>query len=326
MPPARSNRTNRNRGGGSRPSQAARSGSRPNRPGPSRSAAPRPTPVETIPPPSTSADKWDDARRSNQRRALALTFLPAVLVAAVFIALGFVGHLLVVAIAIAVLALVAGGVAYVVAPRALLGRLGAVTADHLEEARLYNILEGLCLAWGLPQPELRLLADDAPNAISLGRGPDDAVVVCTTGLIASLDRIELEAVLGHELAHVRSLDILSGTVAAGTLGYLALISASARRGLIRRSGAGRESLADQASTTLTRYPPAMISALEKLAAAPSCRPASLTSSVAIRSGHMWLVPLDPDGSAVDSGVAAGDVKPVIGALTLEERIALLREL
>jgi heat shock protein HtpX len=267
------------------------------------------------------------AAKVNRRRALLLTIVPAAVVAAIFVVLGIVAIGLVVGIVIAVVALGLGIAAYLFAPRALASRLETVPANPDEHARLYNVVEGLCLAWGLPQPELRLLVDPAPNAIAIGRSPDDSVIICTTGLVDSLDRMELEAVLAHELAHVRNLDVLSGSVAANTIGYLALMSPRAGIALLRRSGAARESYADRASVGLTRYPPAMISALEKTAAAPSRLPAGVSRSVAVRTGQLWLAPFD---AGVPLGYAGREAPPgaaaIPGSLSLDERIELLREL
>jgi heat shock protein HtpX len=252
---------------------------------------------------------------------------PAATVAVIFVVLGIVAIGLVVGIVIAAVALALGIAAYLFAPRALASRLETIPAKKSEHARLYNVVEGLCLAWGLPQPELRLLVDPALNAIAIGRSPHDAVIICTTGLVDTLDRMELEAVLAHELAHVRNLDILSGSVAANTLGYLALMSPRAGVALVRQSAAARESNADRASVGLTRYPPAMISALEKAAAAPSRLPAGVSRSVAVRTGQLWLAPFDAGVPAGYAGREAPEgAAAIAGSLTLDERIELLREL
>lgn len=282
-------------------------------------------------------DAWAEAAKANTRRALGLTMLPAGTIAVLFVVLGILGLVpLVLGIVIAALALATAGSALVLSPRALLARIDTIPADPATHARLYNVVEGLCLAWGLPQPELRLLVDEAPNAITIGRSSDDAVIICTTGLLHLLDRMELEAVLGHELAHVRNLDILSGSVAAGTIGYVALLNSGARSSLVRRSGAGRESHADHSSVALTRYPPAMISALDKLAAAPTRSPAGISHSLAVRTAHLWLVPLDAGTPGTpgtpgapgtsDASAAPPAAAPIPGALTLDERIELLRHL
>ena len=73
-----------------------------------------------------------------------------------------------------------------------------------DEPRYHNLVEGLCVSAGLPKPELYVIDDDAPNSFATGRNPDHAAIVVTTGLLEKLSRMELEGVLAHELAHIRS--------------------------------------------------------------------------------------------------------------------------
>ena len=82
-----------------------------------------------------------------------------------------------------------------------------------EAARLVDVAEGLFAVFGLPNAEIRVLDDPAPNAMSVGRSPDRGVVFVTSGLVLLLDRIELEAVLAHELAHIKRGDTVSGAIA-----------------------------------------------------------------------------------------------------------------
>src|SRR5690554_8039774 len=81
-------------------------------------------------------------------------------------------------------------------------------ADEREYARYHNIVEGLCIASGLPKPRLYVVDDPAPNAFATGRNPRNAAIAVTTGLLEKMNRMELEAVLAHELGHVRNHDIL----------------------------------------------------------------------------------------------------------------------
>jgi len=246
-----------------------------------------------------------------------MTVVPFCLLAAVIVVLSLVGFPLVGAIVIAVAFVLVGVALFYSSSEVLLRRLPTGPAEETEHPRLHNVVEGICLASGLSKPELRLLADPAANAISFGRGTEDAVLVFTTGLLDLLDRIELEAVVGHELAHMRRRDTLSGSVSAVTLGTLALVISPLSRYTVRAAGAGRESLADRASAMLTRYPPGMASALEKLSVAEP-RPASIGRSMLARTGHLWLVPLVPEE---ETGRDA-----ITGMLSLAERIDLLREL
>jgi len=200
-------------------------------------------------------------------------------------------------------------------PKALGDALGGRRVGEGDEPRLVNIVEGLCVANGLTVPELRVLADDAPNAIVLGRKPTRAVLFCTTGLLEVLDRIELEAVVAHELAHLKRGDLqiaARSTVAAGLLGAL---TPAAARFVVRLGGPEREALADGAAAMMTRYPPGLVGALRKLGAAPSTRPDGLSTRTARLTAALWCVPLDE----------AAPRRTVEGLLDLNLRVAALAE-
>ena len=75
----------------------------------------------------------------------------------------------------------------------------AVPADPVEFRRLHNLVEGLCIASGLPKPRVFVIRDDAPNAFATGRNPKHAAIAVTTGLLEKMNRVELEGVVAHEL-------------------------------------------------------------------------------------------------------------------------------
>ena len=171
--------------------------------------------------------------------------------------------------------------------------------SHQEEPRLHNIVEGLCIAAGISKPKVYVVEDQAPNAFATGRDPDHSSIAVTRGLLDKMNRVELEGVIGHELAHVKNRDTLVMAVAATLLGIVVLVSDFTLRSLFwgRRGGdrgkegaalfaivglalailmpiiaqifratisRSRESLADVTGVQFTRYPPGLISALEKL--------------------------------------------------------------
>jgi len=179
----------------------------------------------------------------------------------------------------------------------------AKPADETEYRRYHNLVEGLCIAAGLPKPRLYVVDDPAPNAFATGRNPKHAALAVTTGLLGIMNRVELEGVIAHELSHVKNYDILVTTIAVTAVGTIALISdiglrfafwggLSGRRDNNDSGPAGaliaiaslavlmlapfagylmqmamsrnREYLADASGVQMTRYPPGLISALEKL--------------------------------------------------------------
>ncbi|HEX2272545.1 MAG TPA: M48 family metalloprotease, partial [Acidimicrobiales bacterium] len=102
-------------------------------------------------------------------------------------------------------------------------------ADPTQYARLHNLVEGLCVAAGLPKPRVYVIDDAAPNAFATGRDPRHAAVAVTTGLLEKMSRIELEGVLAHELSHVKNYDILASTLAVTFVGMLTLLADFALR-------------------------------------------------------------------------------------------------
>ncbi len=180
----------------------------------------------------------------------------------------------------------------------VLSMTSAKPATRAEYFDLYTVTENLAITAGLPMPKLYVIDDAAPNAFATGRDEKHAVVVATTGLLAVLDRTELEGVIAHELSHVKNKDMLVMTVAVVLAGFLAIIADIFLRmsmfgGGDRDSGKGgallavlaivgiilapiaaqliqlaisrrREYLADSSGALLTRYPEGLASALGKI--------------------------------------------------------------
>jgi len=230
----------------------------------------------------------------------------------------------------------------------------AVPADPVTYARLHNLVEGLCIASGLPRPRLYVVDDPAPNAFATGRNPQHAAIAVTTGLLEKMNRVELEGVLAHELSHIKNYDILVSTLAVTMVGAAALMADVGIRFLWfgggRRGGGGggnpliavgallliasapiiakvmqlavsrrRESLADMSAVEITRYPPGLISALEKL------RDDRAVVGVGNRAtAHLWIeepVPHRDDTRRASKWTHLFDTHP-----PLDDRIAALREL
>src|SRR6201996_780083 len=101
---------------------------------------------------------------------------------------------------------------------------GGESVTRQQQPRLYNLLENLCISRGIPMPKLKIVESDAMNAFATGLNQRQYAVTVTTGLLNSLDDNELEAVLGHELTHIRNGDVQMMVVAviiAGVVGFLA---------------------------------------------------------------------------------------------------------
>jgi heat shock protein HtpX len=101
---------------------------------------------------------------------------------------------------------------------------GAKEADEKDFKQVYNVVEELSIASGLPQPRIFVINDSAINAFATGRDPNHAIVCITTGCLDRLKRDELQGVIAHEMAHIRNYDIRTMTIATVLVGIAVLLS------------------------------------------------------------------------------------------------------
>lgn len=188
--------------------------------------------------------------------------------------------------------------------------------DRSQFPTLWNVVENLSIASGIPMPRVYIVEDDSPNAFATGRDPEHASIAVTTGLLLRLERTELEGVISHEMSHVKNLDTRYMMLVAVLVGAITLIGHNFLRwgmgGRRRdRNGNGnilaligivflilspligqliklavsrrREYLADASGALLTRYPEGLARALEKI------RDANIPMSrVSAATNHLWI--------------------------------------
>jgi len=180
--------------------------------------------------------------------------------------------------------------AYWFSDKIVLKRYAASEVGPEDQSRLYGIAASLAEKANLPMPRVFLIPEKSPNAFATGRNPEHAAVAATEGLLKILNDDELEGVIGHELAHVKHRDILTGTIAATFAGAIAMLGQFAHFGvgsqgrrnnplgmllilvgaplgaiLIRMAVSRvREYAADEGGAEISRKPLALASALEKL--------------------------------------------------------------
>lgn len=211
----------------------------------------------------------------------------------------------------------------------VLSATNAKPADTKEYQYLRDTIEGLSIASGISAPKAYIIQSEDLNAFATGRNPENASIAVTTGLINTLNRQELEGVIGHEIAHIKNRDILFMTLVAVLVGLAAIISHLIIRSLWfgakqdRRDKNGfmiilliigvilaiiapiatrlvqyaisrkREYLADASGVSLTRYPEGLASALEKIA---NKNRGGINVSDAV--SHLFFV--DPKQTSLDS--------------------------
>jgi len=234
---------------------------------------------------------------------------------------------------------------YYASDRLVLTMTGAHVIQESDNPKLFDLVQEVCIASGLPMPKVAIVVDEAPNAFATGRDPEHAVIAFTTGILNVMDRDELQGVVAHEMAHVGNRDTLVSAVAATTAGAIALVSDFLMRifwfggkrndhnsnplalfasfiviilaplaALLLKSAISRkrEALADATAVEFTRNPTGLRRALEVLA----------TDSTVVRQrstavAHVWIEsPLD--SKAVSKMFATHP--------PIEERIAILKRL
>ncbi|MDD5305354.1 MAG: M48 family metallopeptidase, partial [Elusimicrobia bacterium] len=222
--------------------------------------------------------------------------------------------------------------------------------DHLE---LQRIVENLAITAGLPTPRIYIVQDSSPNAFATGRDKNHAAIAVTSGLLALLDRSELEGVLAHELSHIGNRDILLSTIIVVLVGFVSLASNIFLRSSFLGFGGGRrnnngeggnpilaiigiifiilspivaviiqlaisrrrEFLADATGALITRYPEGLASALEKISQVGANHPLMHASEA---TAHLYIS--NPFGAKASKGLA----KLFMTHPPTEERIAALR--
>lgn len=199
---------------------------------------------------------------------------------------------------------------------------GAQPVTKDQNPILWNTVENLSIAAGLPMPKVYIINDPAPNAFATGRDPEHSAVAATTGLLAMLNQAELEGVMAHELAHIGNRDMLVSTVAVVLAGFIAIVADLFMRFMFMGGSGDRDSrasalflvlgvigiilapiaaqliqmaisrrreyLADATGALLTRYPEGLASALEKIST--YSRPMQRASTA---TAHLFIA--DPFG-------------------------------
>jgi len=205
-----------------------------------------------------------------------------------------------------IIAIVWSLVGYYNGSKIMLGVSGAKEVTYDPASPLWNVVEEMTIASGLPLPKVYIISDPAPNAFATGRDPQHSALAVTSGLLAALDRDELQGVVAHEMSHIGNFDIRFMTLLGILVGVIALLSDFFLRmrfwGGGRKSSSGggyfqlimlavaiflavvapiaativqfsvsrkREYLADATAVKFTRNPLGLAGALEKIAADPT---------------------------------------------------------
>lgn len=232
----------------------------------------------------------------NRNKTLLLIFGFVGFVAAIFYLLSlYLGNIYIAFFGLGI-SLFQAGIAYYTGDKIALKMNGAQLSKYQDNPTLHNLVENISKTAGIPKPKVYISPDPSANAFATGRDPKNASVCVNQGLLNLLDKNELEAVLAHEIAHIKNRDILVMTVTAvlaSVIGFIADIGAH----ILIWGGNGnsqknpiaiialilviilapivaliiqmavsrsREYLADASAVQYTRYPQGMISALEKL--------------------------------------------------------------
>lgn len=234
---------------------------------------------------------------ANKRNTILIMLFFVTFIAAIGWLIALVVHDQWVAIWILIVAAIYAIVQYFLSAQLAVMMTGAKEIKKKDNPRLYNTVENISIATGLPMPKVYIIDDPAPNAFATGRDPKHAMVAATTGLLDIMDNKELSAVMAHEMSHVKNYDIRVSMITFGLVcivGYitdlgvrmiwytnrnnnedsspvgavimllvaiLAPVVASLAQLAVSRE---REYLADASAAHITRYPEGMISALKKL--------------------------------------------------------------
>lgn len=288
------------------------------------------------------------AQGANQRKTYLLLASMGLLVGlVVYAALTYFGKSTTAIVPIAVgIALISVWGSYYASDSIVLRMTGAREIQQSDNPNLFNLIQEVTIASGLPMPKVAIVQDTAPNAFATGRNPEHAVIAFTTGILDVMDRDQLQGVVAHEMSHVGNRDTLVAAVAATTAGAIAIITdiltrmmwfGGGRRdsrdnnsnplalvvslivlilapiaALLLKSAISRrrEALADATAVAFTRNPAGLRSALEVLAADNT-----VVHQRSTAVAHIWI----------ESPLDAKSVSRLFATHPpIEERIAALR--
>ncbi len=233
---------------------------------------------------------------ANKRNTVLIIALFVGLLSAIGWAIGYMYSNLSITYGVIAASLAYALIQYYAAAKLAVATSGAVAIEKRDNPRLWRIVENIAISEGMPMPKVYIINDPAPNAFATGRDPRHSVVAATTGLLEVMDNRELNAVMAHEMSHVKNYDIRVSMIAFGLVSAIGLLSDLALRMLFYRGGndrnsnpiilvAGfvlillspvlammiqmavsrqREYLADASAVEATRDPEGMALALEKL--------------------------------------------------------------
>lgn len=233
---------------------------------------------------------------ANKRNTVIIMFIFIAIVASIGFIISLVLDDISIAYGVMAVAAIYAVFQYFFASKLAVAMNGAVEIEKRDNPRLYRVVENLAIATGMPTPKVYIIEDSAPNAFATGRDPKHAIVGATTGLLDILDDRELNAVMAHEIGHVRNYDIRVSMIAFGLVSAIGLLSDIVLRMLFFGNNRNnnthpavyiigiaviilapiiativqlavsrqREYLADASGALTTRDPEALASALQKL--------------------------------------------------------------
>lgn len=247
----------------------------------------------------------------------------------------------------AVIAIITSLFSYYTGDKVALWSAGAKSITVEDNPYVVRMVENMAITAGLPTPKVYLIEDPVPNAFATGRDPKHASVAVTTGIVSMLENEELEAVISHEISHIKNYDVRLMTVVVVAVGMIALMADFFWRmrflhGGDRRNQAAlplliiglvlaiaaplvgqlikmaisrrREYVADASGALLTRFPEGLARALEKMSQVN--RPLTRVSRA---TAHLYIV--NPFGPVSGGWKGLFSTHPPI-----QERITLLRQM
>ena len=221
------------------------------------------------------------------------------------------------AICLVLLVVLVGISGYLGLSKRLLGRLGAIKLNEKIEPRVFGLLEQLSLTAGIAIPDVYIIKDDdCINILTVKMMHKKAAVIITTGILRSLERIELEAILASQVAFLRRKEEKIASLVTKIFPLLLLIDPFLMSFLFKVSGKNRAVLCDQTTVLLTRYPPGLYRVLAKVDLS-SVAPKMLDKLSRQLTAPFWLIPLD------DPRLKEG---AKLGVLNTSDRMQMLTEM